>query len=187
MEAVPRRTGGRVRTRQANRVHVRAVVDSLRRIVRAFRISARALEDRLGISAAQLFVLHQLKEDDATSIDELAARTMTHQSSVSVVVGRLAERRLVTRRVAADDARRTEIALTANGHALLRKAPEVMQERLIGALARLGPDQLHSLAQQLTALVRELEMDRGEAGMFFDDESAIANGRAARRPALRPR
>jgi DNA-binding MarR family transcriptional regulator len=187
MEAVPRRTGGRVRARRANRAHVREVVDSLRRIVRAFRISARALEDRFGISAAQLFVLHQLKQDDATSIDELAARTMTHQSSVSVVVGRLAERRLVTRRAASDDARRTEIALTANGRALLRKAPEVMQERLIGALARLGPAQLHSLAQQLTALVRELEIDRGAAGMFLEDESAVANGRAARRQSLRPR
>jgi DNA-binding MarR family transcriptional regulator len=163
------------------------VVNSLRRIVRAFRISARALEDRLGISAAQLFVLHQLKEDDASSIDELAARTMTHQSSVSIVVGRLAERRLVSRRAAADDARRTEIALTASGRALLRKAPEAMQERLIGALARLGPGQLRGLAQHLTALVRELEIDRGEAGMFLEDESPIANGRAARRPALRPR
>src|SRR5262249_5588713 len=92
--------------------HVRKVLDSLRRIVRSFRVSARAVEGRLGISAAQLFVLHQLAESDASSIDELAARTLTHQSSVSVVVARLAERGLVVRRTARDDARRTEIALS---------------------------------------------------------------------------
>jgi DNA-binding MarR family transcriptional regulator len=176
-----------VRARHTDGADVRTVVDSLRRIVRAFRISARALEGRLGISAAQLFVLHQLKENDASSIDELAARTLTHQSSVSVVVGRLAERGLVTRRIAADDARRTEIALTADGRALLRKAPEVMQERLIGALARLGPRQLRDLARQLSALVRALEIDRGRAGMFFEDESAVARRRISRQLPRRAR
>ena len=71
-------------------VHIRAVMDALRRIVRALRISARAVEARLGINSAQVFVLHQLKKQDASSIDELAERTLTHQSSVSAVVGRLA-------------------------------------------------------------------------------------------------
>src|SRR5262249_57939376 len=99
------------------------VLDSLRRIVRSFRVSARAVEGRLGISAAQLFVLHQLAESDASSIDELAARTLTHQSSVSVVVSRLAERGLVIRRTARDDARRTEIALSAAGRAVAARPP----------------------------------------------------------------
>ena len=53
---------------------VRVVMDALRRIVRALRISARAAEGRLGISGAQLFVLHQLANGDASSIEELAAR-----------------------------------------------------------------------------------------------------------------
>ena len=81
-------------------VHIRIVMDALRRIVRTLRISARAAEARLGISSAQVFVLQQLKKQDASSIDELAERTLTHQSSVSAVVGRLAARGLVTRRTA---------------------------------------------------------------------------------------
>src|SRR5215831_20040400 len=117
--------------------HVRTVMDALRRIVRALRLSARAAEGRLGISGAQLFVLHQLADGDASSIDELAARTLTHQSSVSVVVSRLAERGLVIRRTARDDARRTEIALSAAGRAMLRRAPESLQEHLLRALTRM--------------------------------------------------
>jgi DNA-binding MarR family transcriptional regulator len=159
-------------------------MDSLRRIVRSFRISARAVESRLGISAAQLFVLHQLAEADAASIEELSARTLTHQSSVSVVVTRLAARGLVTRRTARDDARRSEIALTAAGRAMLRNAPEILQERLLRALARLRPRELRALVEQLGLLVAALELDADVAGMFFEDESAgTVRSRPTRRPA----
>jgi DNA-binding MarR family transcriptional regulator len=160
---------------------VRTVMDALRRIVRALRLSARAAEGRLGISSAQLFVLHQLARGDASSIDELAARTLTHQSSVSVVVSRLAERGLVVRRTSPADARRTEIALTAAGRALLRGAPEVGQERLITGLERLRPAQRRTLASQLTALVRAIEVGQPEPAMFFEEEPA-----RTRRPRRRP-
>ena len=174
------------RARMQDGTDVRAVMDALRRIVRALRLSARAAEGRLGISGAQLFVLHQLAQGDASSIDELAARTLTHQSSVSVVVSRLAERGLVVRRTSPDDARRTVIALTAAGRALLRRAPEVGQERLIRGLERLRPSQRRLLASQLTALVRALEVDREEPGMFFDEDPARAP-MARRRPLPRHR
>lgn len=160
---------------------VRAVMDALRRIVRALRLSARAAEGQLGISSAQLFVLHQLAQGDASSIDELAARTLTHQSSVSVVVSRLAARGLVVRRTSPEDARRTAIALTAAGRALLRKAPEVGQARLITGLERLQPSQRRALASQLTALVRALEVGHEEPAMFFEEEPA-----RARTPHRRP-
>lgn len=152
-------------------VHVRAVMDALRRIVRALRISARAAEGRLGISGAQLFVLHELVHGDASSIDELATRTRTHQSSVSVVVSRLAARGLVVRRTAPDDARRTVITLTAAGRALLRRAPEVGQARLITGLERLRPAQRRTLASHLVALVHALEADDETPAMFFEEES----------------
>jgi DNA-binding MarR family transcriptional regulator len=157
------------------------VLDALRRIVRALRLSARAVEGRLGISAAQLFVLHQLADSEASSIDELAARTLTHQSSVSVVVGRLAERGLVVRRTARDDARRTEIALTATGRSMLRRAPESLQEQLLRALGRLAPGQLRALGQQLVSLVHALEVDAGAPSMFFEDEPTMETSSPPRR------
>jgi DNA-binding MarR family transcriptional regulator len=166
-------------------VHIRAVMDALRRIVRTLRISARAAEARLGISSAQVFVLHQLKRQDASSIDELAERTLTHQSSVSAVVGRLAARGLVTRRTAPDDARRTRISLTAAGRALLLVAPEVSQARLIAALEQLRPSRQVALARDLTALVRALEVSGDPPAMFFEDDARALRRRSTRRPASR--
>src|SRR5260221_224334 len=59
---------------------VRTAIDALRRIVRALRVSARAAEKRLGISAPQLFVLQQLADHARLSIGELARPTATAQS-----------------------------------------------------------------------------------------------------------
>src|SRR5579885_2556290 len=73
------------------------VVDALRRLVRELRDSARLAQGRTAITGAQLFVLRALAAEPGLSINELAERTMTHQSSVSVVVSRLVARGLVTR------------------------------------------------------------------------------------------
>src|SRR5690348_6031172 len=89
-----------------------AILDALRRIVQALRVTARAAERQHGISGAQLFVLHQLRDGEACSINDLAERTFTHQSSVSTVVSRLVASGHVRRRAADADARRAEVSLT---------------------------------------------------------------------------
>src|SRR4029079_10230422 len=87
----------------------REVLDAIRRIVRARRESSRATEQSVGIGAAQLFVLQRLAGAPGLSLNELAARTFTHQSSVSVVVSRLVDRGLLTRARGGDDGRRIAI------------------------------------------------------------------------------
>ena len=64
------------------------ILDAIRRLVRLLRISDRAAQGRVGLSAAQLFVLHELGKTPSLSLGELAARTRTDQSSVSTVVTR---------------------------------------------------------------------------------------------------
>ena len=92
-----------------------AVMVALRRIVRLLRIADREALSHHGLSAAQLFVLHTLWNEPAASLADLAARTMTDQSSVSTVVAKLVERRLVARTTSATDRRRSELRLTPAG------------------------------------------------------------------------
>jgi DNA-binding MarR family transcriptional regulator len=158
-----------VRTVQAD---IRAIMDALRQIVRALRVSSRAAEARLGISGAQLFVLQRLAEQRALAINALADRTFTHQSSVSVVVKRLAERGLLVRRPAADDGRRREIALTAAGRALVRRVPQTAQMQITAALRRLPAAQRRALAGSLTLLARELGPAPRVPELFFEERPA---------------
>ncbi len=157
------------------------VLDSIRRIVRLLREGSRASEEAVGLSAAQLFVLQRLDPHRPLSLNELAARTLTHQSSVSVVVSRLVERGLVQRRPSPADARRVELLPTKRGLALRDRAPAPAQDRVIAAVAALSETHQRELAHHLEQLVRTLGLDDRAAPMLFVDEPAPRRRRANKR------
>jgi DNA-binding MarR family transcriptional regulator len=134
----------------------------------------REVERTSGVSGAQLFVLQALAGGRAASLSELAERTHTDQSSVSVVVRRLAERKLVTRKASRFDARRVELSLTPAGHRLLARCPEPMQARLLQAIERLEAPELAALTSGLTALVREMGLEGSSPDMFLEEPAAAA-------------
>lgn len=146
-------------------------LDALRRIVQGLRESSRAAERRAGMSGAQLFVLQTLAESPGLSLNQLAERTRTHQSSVSVVVARLARARMVERGTASGDARRAEIRLTPRGHSRLRSAPRTAQERLIAAVDRLSAADRARLAAILEQLVDGMGLTTHTPATLFDEPS----------------
>jgi DNA-binding MarR family transcriptional regulator len=148
---------------------VRAVLEAVRRIVRALRESSREAETHVGISGAQLFVLQHLAGAPALSVSDLAGRTLTHQSSVSVVVQRLVAAGLVARTPSLSDGRRSELRLTSRGRKVLGSAPPLAQERLIEALRALPPSRRSGLASGLRDVVARMRLNGGTATMFFED------------------
>jgi len=149
-------------------------VEALRQLVRLLHDSSRMAQGRTGISGAQLFVLRVLADHPGLSINDLAERTMTHQSSVSVVVSRLLARGLVGRQPSPDDRRRQLVTLTARGRALHRTSPAVVQERIVDAVRKLSPARRHGLAEGLRALAKALGVSRRGATMFFEDDKVPA-------------
>jgi DNA-binding MarR family transcriptional regulator len=147
----------------------RTVLDAVRRIVRFLRQNAAA-DGPLGITSAQRFVLQTLAAARTLSVNELAQRTYTDQSTVSVVAKRLVERGLVARERSPDDGRRVDLALTRRGRELLgRKAPDAPSAQLVAALSTLDATTRRQLATSLTALVREMGLDLDPAPMLFED------------------
>lgn len=146
----------------------RAVLDGIRHVVRTLREASRDAERAVGLSAAQLFVLQRLAGGQPLSVNELAARTLTHQSSVSVVVAKLAEAGLVARARASTDARRLEVSLTPAGRAVLSRAPAATQDRLIAALALVGRPTRERLARDLHALLDAMGVEGQHPPMFFE-------------------
>ncbi|MFN2603107.1 MAG: MarR family winged helix-turn-helix transcriptional regulator [Gemmatimonadaceae bacterium] len=140
------------------RADVVRTVDAIRSIIQTMRISGRAVEQELGISSAQLYVLQALAERPDQSINDLAYNTFTHQSSVSMVVTRLVAADLVRRSASRGDARRVSISLTPPGRALVRKAPRTAETRLIAGLQTFSRTELRQLADYLEA-VAELAVE----------------------------
>jgi DNA-binding MarR family transcriptional regulator len=155
--------GSHIKTRR----DIQAILDGVRYLVQRLRESSREAERRIGLTAAQLFVLQHLRASDDLSINDLAARTYTHQSSVSVVVSRLVRRGLVRRRQTPGDARRWSLSLSDAGRRALKNAPEASQADIIHALQRL-PDRTR---RELARAMRRLTHDMGagdEQAMFFE-------------------
>ena len=148
-------------------------MDAIRAVVRALRINTRAIELEIGISLAQLFVLQQVAQRPATSLNDLAERTATHQSSVSVVVRRLVDRGLVTRRADTADKRRVQIELTEAGEKLLVGAPETIQIRLMAALDHLTPVERKTLAQLLTKWLDAARISYASPPMMGEAEEEV--------------
>jgi len=146
----------------------RQVLDSLRRIVQALRESSRRAEQELGVSGAQVFVLDALALAPALSLNELAQRTRTHQSSVSTVVTRLVKRGLIRRARADEDGRRLTLALSPDGRRLVARAPDVAQNRLLRAIDKLAPASRRVMAAALNAWASAVDGGRATPPMFFD-------------------
>jgi DNA-binding MarR family transcriptional regulator len=142
----------------------RVVLDGIRRLVQFLRVTGRP------VSSAQVFVLQTLAESPAPlSVNELAARTLTHQSSVSVVLKRLEESRLVSKRPG-QDGRRVEVSLTGKGRQALRRMPDAPQGRLIAGLQRMAARQRRELARGLGGLLVALGVpSKGAPPMFFEE------------------
>lgn len=146
-----------------------AALVGLRRIVRFLRLADREIEAACGLSAAQLFVLHAIASAPGLSLGELAARTLTDQSSVSTVVARLSAAKLVARKVDQRDRRRAALALTAAGRAVLARAPKAPQERLIDAIREMPAARRAELVRALDGLTAALGADDTAPKMLFED------------------
>lgn len=148
---------------------VTQIMDYLRTIFKAIRDSSSQFEKQVGLSAAQVFVLRQLNLESELSINDLADKTKTHQSSVSVVVKKLEERGLVLRKVAETDSRRFQISLSESGREVLQKLPVSVQEHLIEAISRMSDEDRERLGGLMQALVRDAGLLHDEPVAMMDD------------------
>lgn len=147
----------------------RLILDNIRYIVRALRVSSRSVEKRCGLSTAQLYVLRTLDVSEGISVNALAARTLTHQSSVSVVVKRLVEQGFVIKRTSKNDSRSCKLTLSPKGKAKLAKAPPLIQEVMLKSLSGLTVSDRKKFAQLLGRFVEKAGFNEGAPPPLFEE------------------
>lgn len=147
-----------------------AVINSIRQIVHALQLGSCEAQKEVGLSGAQLFVLQTLAESSAMSVNDLAARSYTHQSSVSAVVSRLVDAKLVRRLRSPDDARRVELTVTPAGRRVLKSNIVMPQHRLFAALERFPKAKLAELRSSLEQVVSLSKMDSKISPMFLESQ-----------------
>jgi DNA-binding MarR family transcriptional regulator len=149
---------------------IEQTMSAIRSLIREMRMNTRAIESKAGMSLAQLFVLHCLADKSADSLNELADRTATHQSSVSVVVTRLLQKGYVSRTPSAADRRRVLLEITPLGREVLANAPATIQMRLISSLREMSAEDNAALAGLMRRWISGAGIDTTVAPMFGEEE-----------------
>lgn len=155
---------------------VRRVFDALRWIVRELRLAQAPGGPGGDLSAAQLFVLHILKAHGPLCMGDLAERTATDPSSVSVVVRKLHDKGLVAKRPGAEDRRRLNVMLTAAGSRAAAQSPPPVQQLWLERMAEMRPEELRSLANLLERVAPPGTGAQPAPMFFHDDASADRKG-----------
>ncbi|HUP44310.1 MAG TPA: MarR family transcriptional regulator [Thermoanaerobaculia bacterium] len=144
------------------------VLNALRQLIREVRLADRSGLKEHGLGSAQLYILHHLAAESPLSVNDLASRTATDQSTVSVVVNKLEEKGLLDRRRSQADARRTQLSLTRRGRAIAARLPIPFQETFLAALGRVPERQLQVLADTLDKVLDSMGVD-GDPPMLLED------------------
>jgi DNA-binding MarR family transcriptional regulator len=143
-------------------------LDRVRTLISALSHSARAVERSTGVTNAQLFLLQQLAEAESLSVNDLAMRARTQQSTVSIVVARLVRAGLAAKRKSANDGRIAVVSLTPKGRRLLTHAPAPPTTALLKAIESLSDGEARALASGLRALITALDLTPPEVTMLFE-------------------
>ena len=153
-----------------NETESKRILNSIRQLVRALRLFDREAQSKHGISAAQMFVLHALSEEDVLSLNELAERTATDQSSASVVVQRLVDAGYVSRAAKKEDRRQIELRLTAKGRTVIRKSPPPAQQKMLLAVEAMPARDRKAFANLLETFVTGVGVRGPKTPMLFEED-----------------
>lgn len=153
------------------------ILNSIRQLVRALRLFDREAQAKYGVTAAQMFVLHAIEQEEGLSLNALAARTATDQSSASVVVQRLVEAGYVLRSARPEDRRRIELRLTAKGRGVIRKSPPPAQQKILATVAAMPPRDRKKFAALLESFVEGFGVRGPKKPMLFEEENSSRRAR----------
>lgn len=124
-------------------------------IARAYR----PLLEPLGLTYPQYLVMLVLWESEPVTVKALGERLLLDSGTLSPLLKRLEERRLVKKKPDPADARRVIVSVTAKGRALKAEAikvPEALLCRLLAEGGREAAVRVDALRRQLQALVASL-------------------------------
>ncbi|HVS30509.1 MAG TPA: MarR family transcriptional regulator [Thermoanaerobaculia bacterium] len=159
----------------------KAILNRIRQLVRALRSFDKQAQSRYGLGAAQMFILHVLQQDDDLTLNELADRAATDQSSASLAVGKLVSEGYIRRVTSTEDRRQIRLSLTPKGRALVKRSPPATQERIMDSVQSMPPAERAMLMGLLDNLMAGMQIENdGRSPMLFQEDSASKTPR--RRP-----
>lgn len=141
---------------------------AIRRILRAAEFASRDLARRSGLTPSQVVVLQIVSRGEAVGAGAISEAAHLSQATVSALLDKLEERRLVKRRRDTGDRRRVGVELTAEGRSALSDTPDVLQDRFAARFERLADWEQASIIASLERIASMLDADGMDASPILD-------------------
>jgi len=128
------------------------VLVALRKIIRATDQNSKKLNQQTGLTIPQTLLMKAIAENPGATLGYLTESISLSQATVSMILDRLEERKLVARQRNQHDKRIVNVALTEAGKTLLGDAPTPLQEVFIRHFDNLAAQQQGLIINSLQAL-----------------------------------
>jgi DNA-binding MarR family transcriptional regulator len=139
------------------------VLIAIRRIIQSIDLHSRYLVRQFGLTGPQLIVLKELSRLEEVSVGEIAKAVSLSQATVTGILERLENRRLIVRQRSKKDKRRVLVEATSASKQLLDKAPPPMQEHFIQQLTNLQDWEQAMILSSLQRIVSMMDASKIEA------------------------
>lgn len=141
---------------------------ALRRILRVTEINSRKLADESELTTSQLIVLQRVAEKGSALPSTIAKSVGLKQATVTVLVNKLENAGLVSRRRDTEDRRRVWIELTASGRRVLEESPDLLQNRFESGFSGLEDWEQALIIAALERVAKLLDAGKIDASPVLD-------------------
>ena len=141
------------------------VLRRFRLVFNAVKTHFRDVERKAGLGGAQIWALSIIASRPGLGVGALARDMDVHQTTASNLVKALLQQGLAQANRDGPDRRAVQLCVTPAGQEMLKRVPGPFAGVLPDALARLDPQTLERLDQDLGALIDLLQADEGGAGI----------------------
>lgn len=132
---------------------VAEIINNLRRVFQVVNEQSKKAEHETGLTGPQLWAIKIIAQEAPIMVSDIARRMFLHPTTVVGILDRLEKQGLAVRIRSTEDRRVVKVELTAQGRALVKKAPEVAQGLLVAGLEKLNAKNLVNIAQGLDQMV----------------------------------
>ncbi len=141
---------------------------ALRRILRVTELNARKLAERSDLTASQLLVMQHVGHAGKALPSAIARAVDLKQATVTVLLNKLEQAGLVTRRRDTEDRRRVWIELTDAGQRALDRSPDLLQNRFERGFDNLEGWEQAMMIATLERVAMLLDAEELEAAPILD-------------------
>lgn len=151
------------------------ILIKIRRIVRSINLESKKVQKDFGVSIPQILCLEYLKSSPNYMATQRRIREHLNlnSSTVTGIIGRLEKKGLLARLPKSGDKRVTHITLTSAGDTLLRKTPDLLQQRLALKLQCLTNEKILEMSTTLDLLIEMLEIKEMDQVPLISDEEIV--------------